>query len=277
MMKRNFTIKMLPLMLCTLAGIVLIACKNTNWLEETTKPVISKSVANIDEYLYFASGYDGVDELTITEADNEVILKAVSRVEIVEKKGFYSIKAPEASEINMSPEVLTAVKQIAVRSNLNMTRALLNKNYIPRTRQASEGDDTIYTPWDCVPQCIGSIANIFGLNRDTYYSSAISYMDKQAWSGSGVPLSGVGSLLGSMFGSGNVSQKGNRDYLSWGNGASKDSVTTIGINTSIGGHQVIYRGMTTDNRTVLYSDSQNDEVVNFTNIRNVNNAYTITK
>lgn len=276
-MIKIFNPKALTLSLCFIAGIVMIACEKNSWQGDSPQSTTSKSVAYMDEYLYFPSGYDGIDDKSITDADNDVILKALQRVKVVNEEGFYRIDAPSAAEINVSPEVFTAMEQIAVRSNLKQMEALLNKSLIPRLRQTGEpGDSESETKWDCVPKCIGSIASLFGYNSEAYYKNSLSYMSSHGWTGNGVPSGQVGSFFGSVFGEGNVTELNNRNPAGWVTNRT-NTVTTLGIGVDNGGHQVIYNGMTTDSTSVIYIDPQNEGKLNFTSPDSVYTAHKITK
>lgn len=225
----------------------------------------------MDKHLYFATGYDGIDS-TFTDADIKVILEALARVKVVNEHGLYRIEAPSAAEINVSPEVFAAMEQIAIRSNLRQQESLSNMSSIPRFRRSDELDST---PSDCVPRCAKSIARIFGLNGNTYYSRATSFMSANGYP-DGVPSNQIGSLWAAVFGADHVTELDNRNPSGWFTN-STNTVTTLGIGTPSGGHQVIFHSMQGDS-TVAYTDPQNtDRPLYLTPLDSVYNVHAITK
>ncbi len=114
----------------------------------------------------------------LSEVDNQTLVKALKRMEIVKANEGYQTKWTSGSQINISEELFVKIKEVMNLSNKSISNTKLKS---VRFKTSAENG----TSYDCVAQAISSLLGSFGCS--TTYNDVNSWAQAQ-WGTQGVPL-----------------------------------------------------------------------------------------
>lgn len=256
-MSKNYTHRLILASLAVIvsltAGVIVTSCQKE---AVTPEPELSKGVQPQADWAYldFTEDFTG-DFGTASDTDVEILMKAVERVNLAKKDGWWHIAVTSPQQVKISPAVFEYVQQIVDNSNELITEALKNAELVPKTRQLWEvpGLSDI-TRNDCFACCVNEMGEKLGY-RGINYAFANNYVTSTF--GDGVPSNKVLPTLQYMFGRINVSRYSMDNIARYNN---EQARIMIIYNESPGnGHAVVYRS--SSNGSYVCIDPQNDNQI----------------
>lgn len=274
-LRNGLILSVLGMTFCLSTAIMVTSCQKQSFDDAPIAPQSAQSRAAEElPYLDFSDNYSEKSDLS--NEDLEILITALNRAHIKKVDGLWQMTVSEETELNISPRIMTCLKQIIENSNAKIVSRLSVMRVTPRVRKpgGGEGVDNIeQESSDCVASCCNWIYKAKGFGPS--YGTANAWINDRF--GAGVPADSMEFTLQHLYGVDHVAPF---PVNSQPNGyVHKDSSSAVILNYTVNdstAHAVIYIS-TSNDASHLVQDPQNGNDLYFVGPNKVQSAYKVTK
>ena len=274
-LRNGLILSVLGMTFCLSTAIMVTSCQKQSFDDAPIAPQSAQSRAAEElPYLDFSDNYSEKSDLS--NEDLEILIAALNRAHIKKVDGLWQMTVSDETALNISPRIMTCLKQIIENSNAKIVSRLSVMRVTPRVRKPGGGegaDDLEQESSDCVAKCFGWIREKLGFGPS--YGTANSWINDR-FGGVGVPVDSMEFTLQHFYGPDHVSSF---PVNSQPNGyIHNDMNSAVILNQRVDDstcHAVIY--ISTSNGTHVVQDPQNSYNYDFVGPNDVESAYQITK